>query len=96
MLILLIDNENICTDTNFIDLKNIFSFLDIGKSLLLGNVLILCIFFCKIPDKSQAHLKTRGPGALKLVNSIAKYQLKVYHSMDIYALNCIIMKIKYV
>ena len=58
MHILLIDNENICTDTNFIDLKkNIVSFLDIGKNLLLGNVLILCIFFCKIPGKSLAHLQ---------------------------------------
>ena len=56
MLILLIDNENICRDTNFIDLKNIVSFLDIGKSLLLGDVLILCIFFCKIPEKSLAYL----------------------------------------
>ena len=45
MLILLIDNENICTDTNFKDLKrSIVSFLDIGNSLLLGNVLIICIF----------------------------------------------------
>ena len=47
MLILLIDNENICTDTNFIDLNKIVSFLYIGKSLLLGNVLIFCIFFAK-------------------------------------------------
>ena len=45
MLILLIDNENICTETNFIDLKNIASFLYIGKSLLLVNNLIFCIFF---------------------------------------------------
>ena len=47
MLILLIDNENISTDANFIDLKKLLVFLDIGKSLLLGNVLILCIFFVK-------------------------------------------------
>ena len=59
MLILLIDNENMCTDTNFIDLKNVVSFLDISKSLLLGNVLILCIFFWKIPEKSLAHLKKK-------------------------------------
>ena len=43
-----------------------------------------------------AHNETRGPGALKLVNSIAKYQLRVCQRMYIYALNCIIMKIKYV
>ena len=54
MLILLIDNKNICTDTNFIDLKkNIVGFLDIGKSLLLGNVLILCIFFVKYRKNFQ-------------------------------------------
>ena len=48
MLILLIDNENICTDNNIIDLKKIFLvFLYIGKSLLLGNVLIIYIFFVK-------------------------------------------------
>ena len=55
MLILLIDNENICPETNFIDLKNIVSFIFIGKSLLLVNVLIFCIFFCKIPGKSLAY-----------------------------------------
>ena len=47
MLILLIDNKNISK-------KNIVSFLDIGKSLLLGNSLHL---FCEIPEKSPAHLK---------------------------------------
>ena len=58
MLILLIDNENICTDTNFIDLrKYIVSFLDIGKSLLLGNVLILCIFFVKYRENFQCIIK---------------------------------------
>ena len=36
--------------------------------------------------------KTRGPGALKLVNSIAKYQLQVCQRMYIYALNSIIIK----
>ena len=40
--------------------------------------------------------ETRGPGALTLVNSIAKYQLQVCQRMYIYALKCIIMKIKYV
>ena len=53
MLILIIDNENICTDTNFIDEKKIVSFLDIGKSLLLGNVLILCIVFVKYRKNLQ-------------------------------------------
>ena len=46
--------------------------------------------------KTDAVYETRGPGALKLVNSIAKYQLQVCQRMYIYALNCIIMKIKYV
>ena len=39
---------------------------------------------------------TRGPGALTLVNSIAKYQLQMCQRMYIYALKCNIMKIKYV
>ena len=38
----------------------------------------------------------KRPRALKLVNSIAKYQLQVSQEMYIYALNCIVMKIKYV
>ena len=57
MLILFIDYENICKDTNCIDLKKyIVSFLAIGKSLLLCNVLILCIF-CKMAKKYLAYLK---------------------------------------
>ena len=39
---------------------------------------------------------TRGPGALTLVNSIAKYQPQMCQRMYIYALKCNIMKIKYV
>ena len=38
----------------------------------------------------------RGPGALMVVNSIAKYQLQMCQRMYIYALKCNIMKIKYV
>ena len=45
MLILLIDYGNICEDTNFLHQKKmLLVFLEIGKSLLLGNVLFLCIF----------------------------------------------------
>ena len=58
MLILLIDNENICTDTNFIDPKKycyFFLYIVIYIFILLGNVLILCIFFCKITEKSLAY-----------------------------------------
>ena len=50
-----------------------------------------------LPNLAQRWVNiTRGPGALKLVNSIAKYQLQVCQRMYIYALNRIIMKIKYV
>ena len=46
LVLIIIDYKNMCKDTNFIDLKKYFSyiFLDIGKSFLLGNVLIFCIF----------------------------------------------------